>query len=247
MYVQEHEIVAKYRNTRSRTLTRALSMYHCSLTHKHKIPFSRIHPQSTIDSTMKKRDTAKAADDASDSDGEETKEKSENAENGDESADPDEKKATDSQAEEADNADENGTADKSTEDVNDDDKDDKAADEADVKKKTNGKKTSSDKKGSPRKFIRLTCVHCGTKSVTFQVNFEPQLTRRRTNRPISSDRNTQTICTRENTRLRCGRWRCDRNRKSPECAPLNARPSANWKRLLPTSRRNHCNSVCCAV
>lgn len=121
---------------------------------------------------MKKRETVKAAAaaTASNSD-EETNEKAEKNENGDENASPEKSKATDSQAENAENVDKNGTADKPAEEGQDDDKE-AGADNGDAKKATiNGKKVSSDKKTSPRKFIRLTCVHCRTKSVTFEVKF----------------------------------------------------------------------------
>lgn len=117
---------------------------------------------------MKKRETATVAAGASNSDGE-TNEKTEKNENGDENVASEKIKATEPSAENADNAGENGTADKSTEDVNDADKD-VTADDADAKKTTNGKKSLADKKSSPRKFIRLTCPHCRAKSVKFQVN-----------------------------------------------------------------------------
>lgn len=120
---------------------------------------------------MKKRDTVKAAAGASNSDGETKEENTEKAEIGDETVAPENIKATDSQPENADITEENGTADKSTEDVNDNEKEAPADDADTAKKTTNGKKSSSDKRSSPRKFIRLTCVHCRTKSVKFQVIF----------------------------------------------------------------------------
>lgn len=205
---------------------------------------------STFDSTMKKRDTVKAAAGASNSDGETKEENTEKAENGDETVASEISKATDSQPENADVAEENGTADKSTEDVNDDEIE-APADDADTtaKKTTNGKKSSSDKRSSPRKFIRLTCVHCRTKSVKFQVLSCKILQNKSQENKIDFffSRNTQTICTRGSTKLRCGRWHCVRNRKSHVCAPLSARHNANWKRPLRTSKRSRYNFVCCAV
>lgn len=119
---------------------------------------------------MKKREPLKASTDASNSD-DETKEETEDKENGDESAAPEKSKANDSQAENAEGVEENGTADKSIEETNDGDKETTAA-TVDEKKTTNGsKKPPIEKKNLPRRFIRLTCVHCRAKCVKFQVNF----------------------------------------------------------------------------
>lgn len=139
---------------------------------KNFFPYS--HPL-TFNSTMKNRDTstkaaAAAVATASNSDGE-TIEKLKKTESDDENAAMEKSKPNETQAE---NAEENISADKSAEDVNVD-KDAApaaaAADETDAKKTGNGKKLPSDKMSLPRKFIRLTCVHCRTKSVKFQVIF----------------------------------------------------------------------------
>lgn len=173
MHVQEHETLRKIQIRQAN----AQRNNQCSLPHKHNhihtknIPFFPYSPHSTFDSTMKKRETVKAAAATASNSDDETNENAEKNENGDENASPEKSKATDSQAENAENIDTNGTADKPAEDGHDDDKE-AAANDVDKKKaKINGKKAASDKKGSPRKFIRLTCVHCRTKAVTFEVKF----------------------------------------------------------------------------
>lgn len=208
---------------------------------------------STFDSTMKKRDTVKAAAVASNSDGE-TKDNAEKTENGDETVAPENSKATeysDKIGNEENSIEDVIDEENSTEAVNDEEKDATADDSEAAKKTTNGKKSSSDKRSSPRKFIRLTCVHCRTKSVKFQVNFSAHFYTCSATIENKIEcffhRNTQIICTRGSTKLRCGRWHCVRNRKSHVCAPLNARHNANWKRRLPTSKRNRYNFVCCVV
>lgn len=167
LHVQEHESLRIYRGESKARIEIIHVLKH---THTQKPNPFLVLTYSTFDSTMKKRDTVKATADASNSDGE-TKENTEKTENGDETIAPEDSKATDSQPENADIAEENGTADKSTEDVNDEEKEATADDGEAAKKPTNGKKSSSEKRSSPRKFIRLTCVHCRTKSVKFQVNF----------------------------------------------------------------------------
>lgn len=119
---------------------------------------------------MKKRETVKTAASGSNSDGE-TNEKSEKNENGDENAAPEKSKTTDAQAENAANAEENGMVDKPAEGVNDGVKD-AAVVETDKKKTTNGRKSPGGITTYSRKFIRLTCVHCRTNCVKFQVNFD---------------------------------------------------------------------------